>query len=92
MKGGGGTDFRPVFAYVETLRERGELGRLKGLLYFTDGKGTYPAKRPDYDVAFLFMREDYTDVAVPAWAMRLVLTETDLAGEEKRLDADIRFV
>ncbi len=92
VKGGGGTDFRPVFAYVETLRERGELGRLKGLLYFTDGKGTYPAKRPDYDVAFLFMREDYTDVAVPAWAMRLVLTETDLAGEEKRLDADIRFV
>ncbi len=92
VKGGGGTDFRPVFAHVEALRERGELKRLKGLLYFTDGKGVYPAKRPDYDVAFLFMKEDYTDVSVPAWAMRLVLTEPDLAGEDGRLDADLRFV
>ncbi len=92
VKGGGGTDFRPVFSHVEHLRERGELKRLRGLLYFTDGKGIYPAKRPDYDAAFLFMKEDYTDAAVPAWAMRLVLTEADLAGEEKRLDADIRFV
>ncbi len=92
VKGGGGTDFRPVFAYVEDLRERGELKRLKGLLYFTDGRGIFPAKRPDYDVAFLFMKEDYTDASVPAWAMRLILTETELAGEEKRLDADIRFI
>ena len=77
---------------MEDLRERGELKRLKGLLYFTDGRGIFPAKRPDYDVAFLFMKEDYTDASVPAWAMRLILTETELAGEEKRLDADIRFI
>lgn len=92
VRGGGGTDFRPVFAHVEALRERGELKRLKGLLYFTDGRGIYPAKRPDYDVAFLFMKEDFTDVSVPAWAMKLILTETDLEKKADRLDKDIRFV
>ena len=92
IKGGGGTDFRPVFAHVEALREQGEFRRLKGLLYFTDGQGIYPAKRPDYDVAFLFMKEDYTDMSVPAWAMKLILTKEDLLEEGKRLDADIRFV
>ena len=92
IKGGGGTDFRPVFAHVEALREQGEFRRLKGLLYFTDGQGIYPAKRPDYDVAFLFMKEDYTDMSVPAWAMKLILTKEDLLEEGKRLDVDIRFV
>ena len=92
VKGGGGTDFRPVFAYVEELRERRELKRLKGLLYFTDGRGIYPARRPDYDVAFLFMEEDYTDVSVPAWAMKLILTKEDLTGTGRELDTDIQFI
>lgn len=92
VKGGGGTDFRPVFAYVEALRERQELKRLKGLLYFTDGRGIYPAKRPDYDVAFLFMEEDYTDVSVPAWAMKLILTAAELTETGRALDTDIQFI
>ena len=92
LKGGGGTDFRPVFSHVEELREQGELRGLKGLLYFTDGKGRYPKKRPDYDVAFLFMQEDYTDVAVPPWAMRLILSAPDLEEAGKRLDKNIKFV
>lgn len=91
IQGGGGTDFRPVFAYVEELRRRGELRRLKGLLYFTDGLGIYPVKRPDYDVAFLFMKED-TDVSVPAWAMKLILADTASVSEEKGLDANIQFI
>ena len=70
--GGGGTDFRPAFAYVNELRERGELLNLNGLLYFTDGKGIYPKKRPDYQTAFLFL-EAYEDAAVPPWAMQLRL-------------------
>lgn len=70
--GGGGTDFRPAFAYMNELRERGELRNLTGLLYFTDGKGIYPKKRPDYPVAFLFL-EEYDETAVPPWAMRLRL-------------------
>ncbi len=79
--GGGGTDFRPAFAYVNELREQGELLNLNGLLYFTDGKGIYPKKRPDYRTAFLFL-EAYEDAAVPPWAMRLRLEpeELEVAG------------
>lgn len=67
--GGGGTDFRPAFSYVAKLREKGELRGLRGLLYFTDGKGIYPAKRPEYDVAFIYL-DDYETANVPPWAMR----------------------
>ena len=42
IHGRGGTDFRPVFEYVEELRAKKELKDLKGLLYFTDGDGIYP--------------------------------------------------
>ena len=42
--GGGGTDFRPAFSYINKLLENGEFQNLKGVLYFTDGKGIYPAK------------------------------------------------
>lgn len=70
--GGGGTDFCPAFSYVNELLENGTLKNLCGLLYFTDGKGIYPKKKPDYKTAFLFL-EDYDDAAVPPWAMRLRL-------------------
>ena len=70
--GGGATDFRPVFSYVDELIEQGTIKNLCGLLYFTDGKGTYPKKRPDYKTAFLFL-DDYDEIAVPPWAMRLRL-------------------
>lgn len=72
IAGGGGTDFRPAFSYVEKLREQGELGHLGGLLYFTDGKGIYPKRKPEYKTAFLFL-EEYDELAVPPWAMRLKL-------------------
>ena len=52
VAGGGSTDFRPVFSYVNDLIERGELKNIGGLLYFTDGRGTYPKMRPDYQTAF----------------------------------------
>lgn len=72
IAGGGGTDFRPAFSYVDGLLEQGEIKQLGGLLYFTDGKGIYPKKKPAYKTAFLFL-EDYEDAAVPPWAMRLRL-------------------
>ncbi len=56
--GGGGTDFRPAFSYINKLLEDGEFQNLKGVLYFTDGKGIYPAKRPPYETAFLFLGEE----------------------------------
>lgn len=80
--GGGGTDFRPAFAYVNELREQGELLNLNGLLYFTDGKGIYPKKRPDYQTAFLFL-EEYEDAAVPPWAMRLRLEPEEFEAAVK---------
>ncbi len=72
VEGGYGTDFRPVFSYVEELREKHELENLKGLMYFTDGYGTFPEKPTDYDTAFVFPEdEDYEDENVPAWALKL---------------------
>lgn len=70
--GGGGTDFRPAFAYVNDLIEQGVFRNLSGLLYFTDGKGIYPKKKPPYKTAFLYL-EDYEEGLVPPWAIRLRL-------------------
>lgn len=75
LYGEGGTDFRPAFAYVQELQEKNEFENLRGLLYFTDGYGIYPAKMPPYQTAFVFMQEDYTDTDVPAWAMKLVIED-----------------
>ena len=79
IRGFGGTDFRPVFDYVETLRERGELTEMKGLIYFTDGLGSFPEKPPDYDTAFVFMEEEGRDLPpVPPWAMKVVIDEAGI--------------
>ena len=76
--GQGGTDFRPAFEYVNQMLGRGEFHRLKGLLYFTVGEGIYPVKRPVYDTAFVFVKEQYTDISVPAWAMKVILEPEQL--------------
>ena len=78
VSGNGDTDFRPVFDYIEQLQQRGELLQLQGLLFFTDGVGVYPEKRPPYDVAFLFFDNTYAEHLVPPWAMKLILSESDL--------------
>ena len=75
VKGLGGTDFRPVFDRVNALVEEGEFENLRGLIYFTDGKGTYPEHMPPYDTAFVFLEEDGIPVRVPPWAMKVVLDE-----------------
>lgn len=78
VKGGYGTDFRPVFRYVSDLQKRGELKNLKGLMYFTDGKGRYPKDAPPYVTAFVFPKgEDIDDDNVPFWAMKLYQREKD---------------
>lgn len=79
--GQGGTDFRPAFEYVNGMIRRGEFHRLKGLLYFTDGEGIYPVKRPVYDTAFVFVKDQYTDISVPAWAMKLILEPEQILEE-----------
>ncbi len=91
LRGNGGTDFRPAFTYVEELIRRGEFQNLKGMIYFTDGYGTYPGKKPVYDTAFVFMEEDYSDAQVPPWAIKLVIRKEDLE-EEKGLDLTKEFI
>ncbi len=78
LHGFGGTDFRPVFSYVDSLVEIKEFDNLKGLIYFTDGYGTFPAKMPSYDAAFVFVDENYEIPEVPAWAIKLVLRKDEI--------------
>jgi len=79
LRGFGGTDFRPVFTYVDKLIEQREFENLKGLIYFTDGYGTYPSRKPNYNTAFVFLDEDYVETPdVPAWAIKLVLSTDDV--------------
>ena len=78
IRGLGGTDFRPVFQYVEQLRKNKEFTNLKGLIYFTDGYGEFPAKKPDYDTAFVFVEDDYNNPDVPPWAVKLVLQKDEI--------------
>ena len=76
LMGRGNTDFRPAFRYVGELISNGELKNLKGLIYFTDGKGIYPKKRPPYKTVFVYVN-DYEEQQVPPWAIRLKI-ESDM--------------
>ena len=73
IQGRGGTDFTPVFRYVQQQREAGKLQNLKALLYFTDGDGFYPREKTDYETAFVFLHSSDKLDAVPAWATRLLI-------------------
>ncbi len=78
LSGGSATDFRPVFQHVEQLRKEGAFTSLRGLIYFTDGMGVYPQKRPPYETAFVLLEEPPLSVKMPPWAIRLVLALPDL--------------
>jgi predicted metal-dependent peptidase len=52
ISGGGGTDFRPVFEYIDSYIDYPTL-----LLYFTDGMGTYPSTDTNYDVLWIMPQE-----------------------------------
>ena len=78
LHGFGGTDFRPVFRYVDQLIEQKEFENLKGLIYFTDGYGSFPAAAPQYDAAFVFIDDGYNNYDVPSWAIRLILQKEDI--------------
>lgn len=77
LTGEGGTDFRPAFAYVEQLVAEKQFHKLRGLIYFTDGKGVYPSRKPPYQTAFVFLKQDYEEESVPPWAIRLILEEEE---------------
>ena len=81
IEGLGGTDVRPVFRYVDDLIAQGAFSDLRGLIYFTDGLGTFPEKMPEYRTAFIFVDEGYSTPEVPKWAMKVVLREEDIQEE-----------
>lgn len=78
IKGLGGTDFRPVFARVDELRRKKEFQNLRGLIYFTDGYGSFPEKKPDYAAAFVFVEDEYNNPDVPPWAIKLILQKDEI--------------
>lgn len=83
VTGFGGTDFRPVFDRVAKRREEGVLPRVRGLLYLSDGWGTYPANPTDYPTAFLIPAEDEGHIPHGTeWITRLYLNETDFTLKE----------
>ena len=70
LKGGGGTDFCPVFRYV------GKHPELKPdvLVYFTDGYGTAPDKQPAYPVLWVLT----PDSEIPAtWGHSILMQKDD---------------
>lgn len=80
IKGLGGTDFRPVFSYVDQLIQHKEFQNLKGLIYFTDGQGEFPTKMPEYNTAFVYVQDEYNNPDVPPWAIKLVLDKDEVAN------------
>lgn len=79
LHGFGGTDFRPVFKRVNELMEKGELKEMKGLLYFSDGKGTFPNEPPSYKTAFVIEDEGEDTAPVPPWVIRILYKGEDLS-------------
>lgn len=77
LSGFGGTDFRPVFDYVNGLIRDHAFRNLKGLLYFTDGNGQYPASPPPYACAFVLPDDgdEPPKERVPDWAVLQRLKE-----------------
>lgn len=52
LNGGGGTDFTPVFEWIESLPSAP-----KSLLYFTDLEGKFPLEEPSYEVIWMTPNE-----------------------------------
>lgn len=78
LHGFGGTDFRPVFSYIDELIQKKVFINLKGLIYFTDGWGEFPPKQPGYHTAFVFVDDDYNNYEVPVWAIKLILQSNEI--------------
>ena len=53
---------------------------IKGLIYFTDGYGVYPARMPGYDTIFAFLDDSDERPEVPPWAIPVVLNEDEIEG------------
>lgn len=86
IRGGGGTDFRPAFAYIDGMIAAGELNNLKGMLYLTDGCGQFPSMPPSYEAAFVMPPEAADEAKLPPWAIKVVLDMDALCENVKVLE------
>ena len=77
------TDFRPAFLMVDDLIRKQTFRNLKGVIYFTDGVGAFPANKPNYEAVFVFVNDNYSEPAVPPWAIRLVLQKDELDDDHE---------
>jgi predicted metal-dependent peptidase len=63
IRGGSGTDFRPVFEFIDK-----EFDDVKLLLYFTDLQGKFPSQAPQYEVKWVSAKKE----AIPFGELILV--------------------
>ncbi len=63
LRGGGGTDFRPVFEWLDSQGLRPDL-----LVYFTDAAGQFPPHEPNFPVLWLVKGREQTP-----WGQRVQL-------------------
>jgi predicted metal-dependent peptidase len=63
LVGGGGTDFRPVFHWLEAQGVRPDL-----LVFFTDAEGQFPPDEPNFPVIWLVKGKEKTP-----WGQRIQL-------------------
>jgi len=59
VKGRGGTDFRPPIEYLE------QRGKRSFLVYFTDGYGTFPEKKPSFPVMWVLTKDSIDPRQIP---------------------------
>ncbi len=78
LHGFGGTNFTPVFQYVDELYEKSSKKDLNGLIYFTDGDGIYPEKIPPYKNIFVIHDNGFDKTRLPVWATPLYIDKNKL--------------
>ena len=78
LHGFGGTNFTPVFQYVNELYEGSSKKDLNGLIYFTDGDGIYPEKTPPYKSIFIIHDNGFDKNRLPIWATPLYIDKNKL--------------
>ena len=78
LHGFGGTNFTPVFQYVDELYENSSKKELSGLIYFTDGDGIYPEKTPPYKNVFVIHDNGFDNNRLPIWATPLYIDKNKL--------------
>lgn len=71
IKGGGGTDFRPPFKYIED-----EGIKLDAVIYFTDGHGTFP-QPDDLDTQVIWLRMEKGSIPESSFPFGKVITIYD---------------